>query len=551
MDLDQTFPQAAQPADIKIPLKPHQLVSLHRMSLLDNQCKLVKENEVIHANLGILADFPGYGKTLTLLSLISMNKELTNEAFVLSKSYNVLNHGVVITLNDSSTYNNSTLIVVPDNLLQHWTNQITKFTKLTLTIVRGNSILDKIENIDKDIILCAASKYNQFVEKFADIKWNRVVFDEADSIYIPSTHRVKTRFLWCITATFMALSRRSNRGFLRDIFHSNWKNVMEEYYKHLVIKCSDDFVKLSFEIPPPDIKIVQCRTSGTIYAIHKYIKPQVLEMISANNINGAILSLGGNVSTDKNIINLITRNIRNKIVKIENKIQNLNDLELELADKNKKEKVLKEQLKVLKTREKEIIENIKNSSEHECPICYENLNSPVISECEHIFCGKCLLGWLKNNTSCPLCRSRIDLTKLNSISVKNIKGPKIPTKLEMCLKIVTGQGKYLIFSSYDESFREIETKLKELKISFGTLTTNLKTEKTLTQYRSGEISVILLNTKFNGAGIDLHETTDLIIFHELPAHLEKQIVARGQRPGRKEKMNIWKLAYDYEYIQKM
>ena len=39
-------------------------------------------------------------------------------------------------------------------------------------------------------------------------------------------------------------------------------------------------------------------------------------------------------------------------------------------------------------------------------------------------------------------------------------------------------------------------------------------EKVLEKFRKGEIKVLLLNTSHFGAGLDLHMTTDLVIYHK-------------------------------------
>jgi hypothetical protein len=59
-------------------------------------------------------------------------------------------------------------------------------------------------------------------------------------------------------------------------------------------------------------------------------------MINANNINGAISALGGNVDTDNNIINLVTRKVKNQIVKVHTKINGLDELELGKKEKDRR-----------------------------------------------------------------------------------------------------------------------------------------------------------------------------------------------------------------------
>ena len=40
----------------------------------------------------------------------------------------------------------------------------------------------------------------------------------------------------------------------------------------------------------------------------------------------------------------------------------------------------------------------------ECPICYEMKPQTILSPCNHKFCAKCLIKYLKRGQTCPLCR---------------------------------------------------------------------------------------------------------------------------------------------------
>ena len=87
----------------------------------------------------------------------------------------------------------------------------------------------------------------------------------------------------------------------------------------------------------------------------------------------------------------------------------------------------------------------------------ELMTNPILIECTHIFCGGCLLKWLKNNNSCPYCRSNINGTdKLiaivndteNNNETKNENKEIILSKEDTLLKIINDKsdGKFLIFS---------------------------------------------------------------------------------------------------------
>lgn len=45
----------------------------------------------------------------------------------------------------------------------------------------------------------------------------------------------------------------------------------------------------------------------------------------------------------------------------------------------------------------------------ECSICYENVNleTQLITDCNHIFHRECILRWTLRNNTCPLCRRPI------------------------------------------------------------------------------------------------------------------------------------------------
>src|SRR6185295_8671873 len=116
-----------------------QLVSLYRMMILDKDCGFTLKKNIglnVMSNIGILGDYPGYGKTATALALIESNKECTSGSdnfFPILKLHTREGYGILSKLPSTSQeqYTNTTLIVVPDNLVDHWQNQIEKFTNMS------------------------------------------------------------------------------------------------------------------------------------------------------------------------------------------------------------------------------------------------------------------------------------------------------------------------------------------------------------------------------------------------------------------------------------
>ena len=86
---------------------------------------------------------------------------------------------------------------------------------------------------------------------------------------------------------------------------------------------------------------------------------------------------------------------------------------------------------------------------------------------------------------------------------------------------------------------EVSNKSNENKISNAHIKGSIKTrEINLERYRNGNIQVIFLNASYNGSGLNLQETTDIILFHEMPTNNLSQILGRANRIGRKIPLNV-------------
>jgi SNF2 family DNA or RNA helicase len=54
----------------------------------------------------------------------------------------------------------------------------------------------------------------------------------------------------------------------------------------------------------------------------------------------------------------------------------------------------------------------------------------------------------------------------------------------------------------------------------------------------GELSVIFLNSRFNGAGINLQIADDIILYHKMAEGLRKQVLGRALRIGRTDPLLV-------------
>lgn len=210
-----------------------------------------------------------------------------------------------------------------------------------------------------------------------------------------------------------------------------------------------------------------------------------------------------------------------------------------------------------------ITNNLNNIDNDDCAICCDDLKEPLLLDCSHIFCSKCIFGWIKmkiRNPRCPNCRTLIKSDKIikvsNSIELeqkdKDENDNKIMGKNDTIIDIINKKpnGKYLIFSSSNRTFDILESdilnkcnyKYRTLKGNSGTMNIIIK------DFSNGTINILMLNSTYNGAGINLPMATDIILYNKINLELEKQVIGRALRLGRKKdkKLTIHSLVYPHE-----
>jgi SNF2 family DNA or RNA helicase len=367
--------------------------------------------------------------------------------------------------------------------------------------------------------------------------------------------KVNAGFIWFMTSTFDNLDNIRSNGLIRDCMHGAY-----QYLLYFLVKNDDEYVVKSFTMPSPHIFHHKCRNPNIIRVVRDIVPANIMNMIEGGNIQGAIQQLGGEETDDHNIVSLITRKKKEELHEAEEKENKYKKLEHSSTKSERdrylmwsqKKKSLESQLKCVEERFAHILDN-------DCPICQSTIQNPVMVPCcQNIFCGECIIPWLQQKGTCPFCRTMIEAKKLIFISKSSDekkddgteekkdeekKDEKVSnlTKPEMILNIISQnpQGKFIVFSNYDESyilikntFTEHNQKCIEIRGTVAMRTKSLK------RYEEGEVNVIFLNSMMNGAGINLEMTTDIIMYHEMTELLEKQLIGRANRIGRTSELNI-------------
>ena len=521
--------------------------------------------------------------------------------------------------------------------------------QLLLNIQEVN--IDEIKDLWKETIIDRILNINGPI-------FDRVFFDEADSINIPNCRYAYGKYNWFITSSVNDLffpkgtkyyryrlyskipknvKGIHNHGFIRNIFSLNQSISNYRFIQEIYLKNNDKFIKESFDLEEPIKNYILCYTPMCIKLLDNVGLPNIIDALNANDMTTAMGLVNGNIKTNKDISSLILSKFADEIKRIENilnfkekelleieiKIKNEKSileqekliLENYLLDKeileetdeiiavkgldnniinicelNEKYKELKEnydiQKKILETqnnkkysiktsikkynekliteknRHNSLKERITNVKEKNCPICLEKTDKPTIVPCcKNTYCFKCLMYCLNINGQCPLCRTTCKFNECTVIDNNyqedkpNNNEEKLLKKIDQIIELVKDNNnenkRFLIFSSYENSFEEISDSLKKNNINFSMLKGSTGRIKNIIEdYKNNKINILLLNAKYFGSGLNLQMTSDIILYHRMDKELEKQIIGRGQRLGRKGALRIHYLCHENEMVIK-
>ena len=606
-------PQSQQPENIITILKPHQLASLHKALLLERygQIKyhierpeetirrryghsLFKGNFVIHSNIGIVGDMVGYGKTLTSLAIIASTptKDIYIEKDKIYAYYGAhSNSHIRIECEgqhdiDERLIFGTTLVVVPRGpVYTQWENALRENTTLKYLAIDDLRFIKKkcppIGSTNEqlkaffegyDVVLVKNTSLDKLMEyydvpfqKYPIRGFDRIMIDEAHDI-IAKVRLLNYKFLWFITASYSIISMYGSNYNMSCVIK---ELINEERLNTVLVKCDNEFTKKSFNVPPYHEIVYRCLVPRSVSIVQPFLTRDIMELVNANDIEGAIRELGGTTETEDNIVKVVTRNLQREIHNKQREKGYVEGLDLNSEAKTTRLRTITNDLEKLNKQMTDLEQRIADMSNGTCSICYDTMDTPIILPCTHMFCGQCIMKWIESiDTSanrmngihkvCPICRTTIekkeDLTaivKKQDLTIKKETGPSKTIELSkphMVLKIIQEkpEGRFLIFSQFDNAFGEMIQMLNQQDISTSELKgTTQQMAKILDRFKNGELKVILLNTCHAGSGIDISCATDVVIFHNMGSRSE-QAIGRAQRVGRLNTLTVHRLHYPHE-----
>jgi len=560
---------------LKIELKQHQVSMINAMKKMETSSISIGEEDMhMDTNVGICGDDVGTGKSLSILGLISDNKNIKQRT-----NYDVTTNYFTVYRSSRTESVHMNVIVVPHTIIKQWSTYIETQTYLTFYTVSKKIHLKCVQDLEKkpDIILVSSSMYNSFTEQNHHVYFRRVVFDEADTIRIPACRTLQTQFIWLLTSSlenilfpngyYYVYSQQEQRfprivrknvmgirrnGFINDIARTiSFSSV--EILKKLILKNNPEFAKQSLGIQPPVKNYILCKTPAYMRIVTQGVQTQVLNYLNMGDIEAALQHLGCKRTTTDQLIPAITQDIRERMEDVSAEISFVETLRnINPRQREARLKDLWEKHRRLCERFGSIQEDLANHEEKTCPVCWEEFQNPVctLGCCNKMFCLSCVL---KCQSTCPLCRSRItndSMTVVNNNPTPEEKVSDKKSKIENLVDILSNKrdGKFLIFSNSDASFEKLSEVITQLGMTYNKLYGNAGAiDNRIKSFNEGKTQVLLLNPTHYGCGLNLEKTTDVIFFHKFESDMERQIIGRAQRYGRTSILNIHYLFYENEF----
>lgn len=599
--LNNESPTIEQPPLINIQLKNHQLASIY---------KAHKIEEFNLVPFGIMNDKPGAGKTYTILGLIFNSKCKNN------------------------------LIVVPQNILQQWTESIHAFSDGLIRfkkILHYGDIMDFYSDpeFEYDIFITTSLLYHPLCCALNGnfLKMNRVFFDEIDSISNVIVDELNADFTWFVSASFRP-----------DKIGAYY--VDQTILDSISIQCTDEFIQESFLLEDTiEYKII-CKNFYLDHIFKNIIDEGEITLLNALDFSNLKKKFHNMIASNET--EAIAYLIQDKKDTIEMEKLRKEDLEksIEKASHEKKKDDLQKQLasckELIETTQEKLDLLLDRLKENNCcPLCYTEFGEKkkVISPCcKNIICYECAERWYHklNKTNCiycntentklehfilikndvdeshphgkcticddifekeedafyanccstPACKKCIhewyyqllkkeclfchnqeilhddfknksehqEMTKNIQNGIRYINKSKLEFIEYFLMTKVHRHSKIIFCSQFPKIFNDLKKMLEKYNIGYIELDDgNIEgIQKNIFEYHYGNIHVLLLNSNLFGCGLNLQISTDVLFLHKTDHELQRQIIGRAQRPGRKNRLQVWFIMHENEhyYIEK-
>jgi hypothetical protein len=357
----------------------------------------------------------------------------------------------------------------------------------------------------------------------------------------------------------------------REMLYSS--NPLHAESTRVLIRCNDAFLRESFAPPVTRHTEIVCATPPNINVLNSFVSPDMLERLNAGDLSGALTLVGMSPSSTTEITEAVTSHMKTELANAERMYEFKQSITYSSeAQKQKALEACQQKIASIRSRISAIEDRLARPAEQNCPICYCDVSGAAVTPCcNQVFCFSCLCESLRRVSACPLCRERISDLKTvrvvaaaeapqvaeNSVVLANdLSGAALTTtvkkpcnKTDAFLEFVSTHkdAKILLFSSYDASFAAAAARLEAAGIHTATVSgSGVRIQRLLREFAEGKYTVLFLNAKNMGAGLNIDAASHIFLYHKMSAELEGQIVGRAARLGRKAPLDVVHLVHENE-----
>jgi len=378
----------------------------------------------------------------------------------------------------------------------------------------------------------------------------------------------------------------NSTGFILNMIKEMYENQSENNKLYLVNR--PEYIEQSMALPEMKAILIISKDNLNIQVLGGLVSHDIMQMLNAGDIEGIVTKLDVAVGDENNVIEMVTRRFQDELkvkeyelkVAIENPKYNPNNETIGVINKRVAISELKKKIECIEERVKTI---------ESCPVCFDDFTNPSITPCcNNKFCFDCITMVLTSKSQCPMCREELNINNMIVISNKTkeqikkknqeheelknkqkkskallgnyedklellIQDSKLYNKYENMDKIFELNNKnpirkYLIFTEYESTLNEkITSLLNKWQLTHARIKgSGIMISNLIDQYKTGNINTLLINSKYFGSGMNLENTTDIIIIHKMQSDIEMQVIGRAQRFGRVGNLRVWKLYYQNE-----
>jgi len=542
---------------LKTPLLPHQVRSVIAMALHYYQMAFgyAIEDQLVSGKLGILADSPGSGKTLTTLGYLGLLKNVSLQAEIeqalglpthhpfavrgdLHAQSNRIfsSHQVVRHVDISSTH----VVIVPPHLLDHWTSQITTHTTFQPFIIdkprilRNRTTLDGILN--SPFVLITSRMYREFYEWSVNnyLRWNHVFIDEATSIVLPADRTPQQfQFLWLITNQWTSLLFRN-----QYIYPHNLQHIKDRFQLHP--NCETWLTDIHRNE-------VQLSTMVESAAFFKYLVPWThpsrysLVLHNRNTIHyPPIYETSYECAASYTLANLPQSIIGNQYAGLTHEKMPALFKALGLST------YTQDQIVAHHPNRRALVEGNWNN---DCCICLEPIQAKtLVGCCMNMFCGACILRQILTQVQspCPTCRQTLYLPSLLPIAdASGIQPPILLTKQEQVIAYLQKRKdqSHIIYSPFENTYYQICMELQKIGLTSERLDPRIhQNNHIFDRFQRGLTKVLFVSNTDSIRGISLTKASSLLFFSDPPSYEKQQMLLHSvQRIGAQKPLIVVRL----------